>query len=241
MNQSIILTLTIVRHGQTDYNKKKITQGQLDIPLDEIGIQQAISAGLKLKDESFDCIYSSDLSRAITTASEITKQNVASSRERLGVQRDALLRERALGVMENRPWDDFTKAANEAGKFGQDENTFVPLNGEHNDDVLQRAKKFLDKLCSDFRDVSDLVPSRNKSFKILIASHGIWICQFIRLITSKYKCEGFPKDELDYVLRTSDIPNTGISKFKLKITDKGKVESVSCLLFCSDDHLLNTL
>ena len=53
MNQSIILTLTIVRHGQTDYNKKKITQGQLDIPLDEIGIQQAISAGVKLKDESF--------------------------------------------------------------------------------------------------------------------------------------------------------------------------------------------
>ena len=113
--------------------------------------------------------------------------------------------------MENKPWEDFTKAANEAGKFGQDENTFVPLYGEHDDDVLKRAKQFLDKLCSDFRDVSDLVPSRNKSFKILIVSHGIWICQFIKLITSKYKSEGFPKDKLDYVLRTSDIPNTAIS------------------------------
>ena len=98
--------------------------------------------------ETLDCIYSSDLCRAITTASEITKQNVASIKERLGVQRDALLRERALGVMENRPWEDFTKAANEVGKFGQDENTFVPLNGEHDDDVLKRAKQFLDKLTS---------------------------------------------------------------------------------------------
>lgn len=180
----------------------------------------------------FDCIYSSDLSRAITTASEITKQNVASTKERLGIQRDALLRDRSLGVLENKPWEHFTKAANDAGILGEEVKAFVPLNGEHEDTVLKRAKKFLDKLCSDFRDVSELVPCRNKSFNILIVSHGIWIGQFIKLITSKYKCDGFPKDRLDYVLKTSHIPNTGILKFQINLTEKGIIESVSCLLFC---------
>ena len=72
-----------------------------------------------------------------------------------------------------------------------------------------------------------------------MVSHGGLICQFIKMITTKYKCEGFPKDQLEYVLRTSHIPNTGISKFELDLTDDGKVDSVSCLLFCSDKHLSN--
>ena len=235
----MILTLTIVRHGQTSYNKKKICQGQLDVPLDEVGIQQANAAGAELKEECFDCIYSSDLSRAMTTASEIAKHNVGSNKDRLGIKREVLLRERCLGVIEDKPWDAFKKAANEAGKFGEDEEKFVPLNGEGEADVLKRANKFFDQLCSDFRDVSDLVPSRKKSFNILMVSHGGLICQFIKMITTKYKCEGFPKDQLEYVLRTSHIPNTGISKFELDLTDDGKVDSVSCLLFCSDKHLSN--
>ena len=240
MNKDITLTLTVVRHGQTSYNKKRITQGQLDIPLDEVGIQQAALAGEELKEESFDCIYSSDLSRAIQTASEITKQNVASSKDRLGIKRDVLLREQGFGEMEDKPWEELTNAANAAGMIGEEEKRFVPLNGEHEDDVLKRAKKFLDKLCSDFLDISNLVPSRNNSFDILIVSHGNWICQFIKLITSKYKCKGFPKDQLDYVLKTSHIPNTGITKFEICLSNDGKVKSVSCSLFCSNKHILNT-
>jgi len=238
----MILTLTIVRHGQTSYNKKKIIQGQLDVPLDEIGIQQANAAGVELKEECFDCIYSSDLSRAMTTASKIAEQNVGSNKDRLGVKREVLLRERCFGVIENKPWDAFREAAIEAGKFGEEEEKkFVPLHGEGEDDVLERANKFFDQLCTDFRDVSDLVPSRKKLFNILIVSHGGLINQLFRLITTHYKCEGFPKDQLEYVLRTSHIPNTGISKFELKLADDGNVDSVSCLSFCSDKHLVNVV
>ena len=35
------IIVSVVRHGQTDYNARKIVQGHLDVPLDEEGIAQA--------------------------------------------------------------------------------------------------------------------------------------------------------------------------------------------------------
>ena len=48
-----------VRHGETDFNKKKIMQGHLDIELNEIGIMQAQKAKENLKDVKIDMIFSS--------------------------------------------------------------------------------------------------------------------------------------------------------------------------------------
>ena len=62
-HQSKSLTLTIVRHGQTEANVKKIIHGWTDTPLNEAGINQAQVAGKALKDIRFDQAYSSDLQR----------------------------------------------------------------------------------------------------------------------------------------------------------------------------------
>ena len=236
MSRGTTLFLTIIRHGQTRYNEKQITQGQLDVPLDEVGVEQARKAGNALKDEHFDCVYTSDLSRTIYTASEIIKLNSRSDKTRLGTKRDNLLCERGYGIMQDRPWTDIKKAANEAGLFGQaEENKFVPTGAESDDQVFKRAKGFLENLCNDFRVVSDL--SRNDSFNILIVSHGMLVTQMIKCLVSKYHCKGIPEDQLDYIIETANIPNTGISKFKLHLNEEGKLESALCSLFCSDQHL----
>lgn len=64
--------ICMVRHGQTDQNKKKKIQGQCDFPLNEIGIEQAINVGNYInKNYKFDVIISSPLQRAYKTASLI--------------------------------------------------------------------------------------------------------------------------------------------------------------------------
>ncbi|MBI2630816.1 histidine phosphatase family protein [Candidatus Nomurabacteria bacterium] len=53
-------TLYLVRHGETEWNVKKITQGQSESTLTENGIRQAEETAEKLKDIKFDAIFSSD-------------------------------------------------------------------------------------------------------------------------------------------------------------------------------------
>ena len=67
-------TIYIVRHGETDNNKKRVLQGRSDLPLNEVGIKQAekVKEYFAEKDVQFDKVYSSPLIRAIKTAQIIT-------------------------------------------------------------------------------------------------------------------------------------------------------------------------
>ena len=57
-----------VRHGQTEWNSKKLCQGHLDIELNETGRQEAKDLAEKIKDLPFSTIYTSPLKRALETA-----------------------------------------------------------------------------------------------------------------------------------------------------------------------------
>jgi alpha-ribazole phosphatase/probable phosphoglycerate mutase len=62
------MRIYVTRHGQTDYNKKRMMQGRSDIPLNEVGIAQAKATRERLGDIKFDAVYSSPLTRAVQTA-----------------------------------------------------------------------------------------------------------------------------------------------------------------------------
>lgn len=84
------------RHGQTDYNVQGRVQGQVDIPLNEVGLAQAEAAAEELAKLKPDLIISSDLRRAQATA------QVLQGKCGEGVQllKDDRLRERAFGDFE---------------------------------------------------------------------------------------------------------------------------------------------
>lgn len=63
----------LVRHGETYWNSLGIMHGQIDIPLNEIGKQQAKNLAKNMLDISIDICYCSPLQRAVFTAKEILK------------------------------------------------------------------------------------------------------------------------------------------------------------------------
>lgn len=63
------LRLCLVRHGETAWNAEGRVQGHIDISLSAKGLAQALAIANGLEDETFDALYSSDMQRAMQTAS----------------------------------------------------------------------------------------------------------------------------------------------------------------------------
>ena len=69
------MKIVVIRHGQTEWNKKDVFRGRNDIPLDESGRKQAMLTARKLAGMGLQvkAVYSSPLARAKETAEEIAK------------------------------------------------------------------------------------------------------------------------------------------------------------------------
>ena len=63
--------IIFVRHGETIWNREGRCQGSSDIPLSEIGHEQATTLAAALARESVVAVYSSDLVRARQTADAV--------------------------------------------------------------------------------------------------------------------------------------------------------------------------
>jgi probable phosphoglycerate mutase len=96
-------TVYLARHGQTAYNAERRFQGQLPVPLDEVGFRQAAELAERAAAHSFRALWSSPLLRARQTADVVG--------ERLGLtpREDARLMETDAG-----DWTDRTFAEVEA-------------------------------------------------------------------------------------------------------------------------------
>jgi broad specificity phosphatase PhoE len=86
--------LVLWRHGRTQWNATGRIQGQLDPPLDRLGVEQAKSAARFLSELEPAAIVSSDLQRAASTSDALA------SRLGLPVSYDVRLREIGLGAWE---------------------------------------------------------------------------------------------------------------------------------------------
>jgi broad specificity phosphatase PhoE len=62
------MIIYLVRHGETTANRAGIALGRADVPLTELGVEQAAAVGRRLATIPFDRVFSSPLSRAVATA-----------------------------------------------------------------------------------------------------------------------------------------------------------------------------
>ncbi len=114
-----------IRHGETAWNAEMRMQGQLDIPLNDVGLRQAQRVGAALADEHIDAIHSSDLARALQTAEPLA--------QRLGlpIGLEPGLRERCFGVFQGLTFDEVkARWPDESRRWRQREPDFAPEGAE---------------------------------------------------------------------------------------------------------------
>jgi glucosyl-3-phosphoglycerate phosphatase len=92
--------LVLWRHGRTAWNVERRAQGTTDVPLDDVGRQQARDAAARLASLQPSFIWSSDLARATATAAELAALTG------LTVRTDARLEEINLGERQGLTLDE---------------------------------------------------------------------------------------------------------------------------------------
>jgi broad specificity phosphatase PhoE len=103
----------LARHGETTSNKERRFQGQLDVPLNETGREQARALAERVRGEPLAALYASPLSRARETA-EIVGEAIG-----LPVQLDERFKEVDVGDWQERLKDDIERDEPDAWKaFG---------------------------------------------------------------------------------------------------------------------------
>jgi glucosyl-3-phosphoglycerate phosphatase len=121
------IRLVLWRHGQTQWNVEGRFQGQIDIPLDPEGEQQAERAARLLAALRPNAIFASDLARAMSTAAPLARLTG------LKVVPDKDLRERAGGV-----WEGMTDTEIRA-RYPVEHAQWLPPGGEASAVVAERA------------------------------------------------------------------------------------------------------
>jgi len=126
--------LLAVRHGETEWNTQGRFQGHLDSVLNAEGLSQARALGRRLARERFDLLLSSDLGRALQTASAVAE---CTGHEILLEPR---LRERRMGLFEGlTPAEIELRYPGEYARFHQGDPDYVIPGGESARQLFERG------------------------------------------------------------------------------------------------------
>lgn len=165
-------TLILVRHGETEWNADGRIQGHLDVPLSDIGREQARLLGHRLVIASREnvarplipyhgnaplfitALYSSDLSRATETARIV--QSSMPPLTNLPLIESPLFRERSFGA-----WQGLSA---EELRVQRIRPQMLPPGGETEQEVYDRMQAGLDQI------VSSIATPKNSA--ILVFGHG---------------------------------------------------------------------
>lgn len=165
------LELVLIRHGETTWNRRRVLQGHTDVPLSEVGLEQArrLVRGVEgLRPPTV--LFSSDLQRARKTAEPIAAALGVAITERFS------LRERCFGAFEGCPWEDIQQRLREAAiQAGLDDHNFRPPGGESRADVEQRLGQLLAEIDAFSEDDS-----------VWVVSHGGVVRNLLRMLVGEH-------------------------------------------------------
>lgn len=208
--------LILLRHGQSEWNKRNLFTGWVDVPLSPEGIDEALAAGVSIQDIPIDAIITTTLVRAQMTAllamskhhskkvpivlhtgegklddwSQIYSDET--KKDMIPVIRTAELNERAYGELQG------LNKAETAEKFGAEQvklwrrsYDIPPPKGESLAMTAERSIPYFQK---------NIVPLLEKNKNVFVCAHGNSLRSIIMFL------DGLSKDEVIHLELATGVP-----------------------------------
>ncbi|MDN6888137.1 histidine phosphatase family protein [Variovorax sp. CAN2819] len=202
--------LILIRHGETAWNRELRFQGHADVPLNDMGHEQARRLGLRLASETaVQHIFSSDLMRAQQTAAPGAQQLS------LPVATSAALREQFFGVVEGMRSDEIQSLHPRAWE------EWLEFREDHAMPEGETPREFHARIIAALGNIA----SEHRGRHLIVVTHGGVLDMVWR--TARGLSLSGP--------RRSDIPNAGFNR--IRIADPQRPDDIEIVEWADTRHL----
>lgn len=186
--------LILIRHGETDWNRELRFQGQVDVPLNAVGHEQARRVAARLAGESVHHLISSDLTRAQQTAQPVAQHSL--SPLPLDPVTDAALREQNFGQV------DGMRVADIKAQYPDDWARWVQFQADDAFAGGESTRQFHARVMAAVRALAQKHPQQT----LVVVTHGGVLDMIYR--TARALPLSGP--------RQSQIPNAGLNRVRIQ-------------------------
>ncbi len=201
--------IILIRHGETAWNRELRFQGHADVPLNDIGHEQARRIGLRLASETAQHLISSDLMRAQQTAAPAALQLS------LPVVTSAGLREQYFGIVEGMRSDEIQSLHPRAWE------EWLEFREDHAMPEGETAREFHARIVAALGTIATVHQGQH----LIVVTHGGVLDMVWR--TAKGLSLSGP--------RRSDIPNAGFNR--IRIADPAAPDAIEIVEWADTRHL----
>ncbi len=181
--------IILIRHGETDWNRELRFQGHADVPLNDMGHEQARRLGLRMAGEAVQHLVSSDLLRAQQTATPAARQLA------LPIVTSAALREQNFGIVEGLRADEIQRLHPRAWA------EWLEFREEHGMPGGESAREFHARIV----DALGAIAAAHSGQRVLVVTHG-GVLDMVWRTAQGLSLSG---------PRRSDIPNAGFNRIRM--------------------------
>ena len=173
-------TLLLIRHGETEWNRRRVFRGTADVPLNETGRRQAELVAQALAHRRIEAAFTSPLSRARETA------RIALSPLGIEPRAEERLRDICYGKWQGRPEEEVARLwPEELERWRQAPQAARPPGGETLREVQQRAAAAMEEIAG-----------AHPGGTVALFSHRV-VCKLLVLQALGLGPERFPSLRLD--------------------------------------------
>jgi 2,3-bisphosphoglycerate-dependent phosphoglycerate mutase len=150
-------SLIVIRHGETAWNREKRMQGTTDTPLSDVGRAQAQALGRRLAGHDFTALYTSDLSRARSTALAISEHTGHE------IVAEPRLQERRFGIFEGLTVEEIVS------RYPEEHARFASRDPDYEIPGGESARGFTQRCLGCLAEIADRHPGQ----EVVVITHGL--------------------------------------------------------------------